>query len=76
MRRFCSLERKFNAKPELKAEYSRVMLEYINSNHKTLVSDKRGIGEYYLLHQIYISNFSLNIVINKIDKASNEFVNY
>ena len=49
MRRFRSLERKFTAKPELKVEYSRVMQEYIDLNHMTLVSDER-ISGYYLPH--------------------------
>ena len=53
LRRFRSLERKFNANPNLKIEYSRVMQEYIDLNHMTLTLDDQLNG-YYLPHHAVI----------------------
>lgn len=52
-----SLERKFNANPALKNEYTRVMEEYLKSGHISKIKEPIDDG-YYMPHHAVIKDAS------------------
>jgi hypothetical protein len=58
LKRFYNLERKLNADPILKAEYSKFMKEYLNMNHMEQISkDILNSSPYYFLPHHCVTKF-------------------
>lgn len=69
LRRFHHLERKLNSDELLKAEYSRVMQEYIDLGHMSLVTDELEDG-YYMPHHAVIKTSSTTTKVRVVFDAS------
>lgn len=69
LRRFHALERKLMKDPELKREYTRVMEDYITSNHMSLVQDFSNDG-YYLPHHSVVKVSSATTKVRVVFDAS------
>lgn len=69
LRRFYSLQRKLQANPELKLEYHKVMQEYLDLGHMSLVSDESLPG-YYIPHHAVIKNSSTTTKLRVVFDAS------
>ncbi|XP_066596264.1 uncharacterized protein [Prorops nasuta] len=68
-RRFHALLRKFRSDPNLTIEYKKVMQEYIDSGHMTLLNSEKGDG-YYLPHHAVIKRDSLTTKVRVVFDAS------
>ena len=68
LKRFYSLERKFESNPQLKIEYERVMEEYISLSHMTLCDDSDD--GYYLPHHAVIKTSSETTKVRVVFDAS------
>jgi hypothetical protein len=66
--RFYALERKFQANPSLKSEYTKVMDEYITLGHMTLCDDTEG--GYYLPHHAVVKESSETTKLRVVFDAS------
>ncbi|XP_046590191.1 uncharacterized protein LOC124293393 isoform X2 [Neodiprion lecontei] len=69
LRRFAGLQKRLNADPVLKAEYHRVMNEYIELGHMSLVVDESLPG-YYLPHHAVIKATSATTKTRVVFDAS------
>lgn len=74
LRRFYSLQKKLNAKPEMKKEYHRVMQEYVELGHLLPVLSETDDG-YYMPHHAVLKESSattkLRVVFDASAKTSN-----
>ena len=75
LRRFRALERKFNTNAQLKIEYSKVMDEFIELVHMSLVhnectSDSDSFGGYYMPHHAVIKQSSVTTKVRVVFDAS------
>ncbi|XP_057337711.1 uncharacterized protein LOC130675843 [Microplitis mediator] len=68
-RRFLSLQRRLNADPQLKAEYCKVMQEYIDLGHMIHVPDDHEPG-YYMPHHPVIKASSTTTKVRVVFDAS------
>lgn len=75
LRRLNSLEKKLNKEPELKIEYSRVIQEYLDLNHMSLVDTVDIWDGYYMPHHSILKPSSdttkLRVVFDASAKAQN-----
>lgn len=75
LRRFYSLQKRLNSDDNLKQEYEKVMQEYIDLGHMSLVSDPDN--GYYMPHHAVIKTSSnttkVRVVFDASAKASNGF---
>ncbi|XP_058802063.1 uncharacterized protein LOC131670464 [Phymastichus coffea] len=70
LRRFYSLERRFSSDPTLKAEYSKVMDEYISLGHMTLCTEQSTGDEYFLPHHAVVKESSETTKLRVVFDAS------
>ena len=71
LRRFRALEKKFASNPTLRVEYSKVMQEYIDLGHMTLLDDEFSSG-YYLPHHEVIKLSSATTKVRVVFDASSK----
>ena len=74
LRRLHSLQRRLNANPTLKLEYDKVMQEYIDLGHMTLITSE-SLSRYYMPHHAVIKSDSsttkVRVVFDASAKSSN-----
>lgn len=69
LKRFHGLERSFKASAAKRVEYSKVMQEYIELGHMTLVLDETPLG-YFLAHHAVLKSLSLTTKLRVVFDAS------
>ncbi|XP_036147416.1 uncharacterized protein LOC118647173 [Monomorium pharaonis] len=69
LRRFYGLQKRLDANSALKREYERVMKEYIDLGHMTLLFNDSGDG-YYLPHHAVVKNTSATTKVRVVFDAS------
>lgn len=65
LRRFYSLQKRLDSDSDLRLEYHKVMQEYIDLGHMTLVNDEQELG-YYIPHHPVIKHSSITTKVRVV----------
>lgn len=74
LRRFYALQNRLNKQPNFKVEYSKVLQNYIDLGHMSLMEDESPDG-YYIPHQAVIKNNSSTTKVRVVFDASAKTTN-